>query len=38
VTLLGQPFVKENKKTVQKVVDEAGVTVKRFVRFKVGQA
>jgi elongation factor Ts len=37
-TLLGQPFVKENKKTVQKVVDEAGVTVKRFVRFKVGQA
>ncbi|WP_017592580.1 translation elongation factor Ts [Nocardiopsis potens] len=36
-TLLGQPFVKENKKTVQKVVDEAGVTVKRFVRFKVGQ-
>lgn len=38
VTLLGQPFVKENKKTVQKVVDEAGVTVRRFVRFKVGQA
>ncbi|WP_116243822.1 translation elongation factor Ts [Nocardiopsis sp. FIRDI 009] len=38
VTLLGQPFVKENKKTVQQVVDEAGVTVKRFVRFKVGQA
>ncbi|GAA1121417.1 translation elongation factor Ts [Nocardiopsis composta] len=37
-TLLGQPFVKENKKTVQKVVDEAGVTVKRFVRFKVGQS
>ncbi|WP_304453615.1 translation elongation factor Ts [Nocardiopsis sp. YSL2] len=37
-TLLGQPFVKENKKTVQKVVDEAGVSVKRFVRFKVGQA
>ncbi|GAB3208204.1 translation elongation factor Ts (EF-Ts) [Marinactinospora thermotolerans DSM 45154] len=38
VTLLGQPFVKENKKTVQKVVEEAGVTVRRFVRFKVGQA
>ncbi|MGI5120562.1 translation elongation factor Ts [Marinactinospora thermotolerans] len=37
VTLLGQPFVKENKKTVQKVVEEAGVTVRRFVRFKVGQ-
>ncbi|MFI6577131.1 translation elongation factor Ts [Nocardiopsis sp. NPDC050513] len=38
VTLLGQPFVKDSKKTVQKVVDEAGVNVKRFVRFKVGQA
>lgn len=38
VTLLGQPFVKDNKKTIQKVVDEAGVTVRRFVRFKVGQA
>lgn len=38
VTLLGQPFVKEHKKTVQQVVDEAGVTVKRFVRFNVGQA
>ncbi|WP_067601778.1 translation elongation factor Ts [Nocardiopsis listeri] len=38
ITLLGQPFVKENKKTVQKVVDEAGVKVKGFVRFKVGQA
>ncbi|GAA3749966.1 elongation factor Ts [Spinactinospora alkalitolerans] len=37
-TLLGQPFVKENKKTVQKVVEEAGVTVRGFVRFKVGQA
>ncbi|OLT26757.1 translation elongation factor Ts [Nocardiopsis sp. CNR-923] len=38
VTLLGQPFVKDSKKTVQKVVDEAGVNVRRFVRFKVGQA
>lgn len=37
-TLLGQPFVKDNKKTIQQVVDEAGVTVRRFVRFKVGQA
>ncbi|MDS1270618.1 translation elongation factor Ts [Lipingzhangella sp. LS1_29] len=35
-TLLGQPFVKDNKQTVQQVVDEAGVTVRRFVRFKVG--
>ncbi|GLU46583.1 translation elongation factor Ts [Nocardiopsis ansamitocini] len=38
VTLLGQPFVKENKKTVQKIVDEAGVSVRSFVRFKVGQS
>ncbi|MDA8370786.1 MAG: translation elongation factor Ts [Nocardiopsaceae bacterium] len=37
-TLLGQPFVKDNKKTIQQVVDEAGVTVRRFVRFKVGQS
>ncbi|WP_046468021.1 translation elongation factor Ts [Allosalinactinospora lopnorensis] len=37
-TLLGQPFVKDNKKTIEKVVSEAGVTVRRFVRFKVGQS
>jgi elongation factor Ts len=34
--LLDQPFAKDNKKTVQKVVDEAGVTLKRFARFRVG--
>ncbi len=38
VTLLGQPFVKDNKKTIEQVVTEAGVTVRRFVRFKVGQS
>jgi len=38
VALLDQPFVKENKTTVGKVLEEAGVTVRRFVRFKVGQA
>lgn len=37
-TLLEQPFVKENKKTVGKVLGEAGVTAKRFARFKVGEA
>ncbi|RNL84754.1 translation elongation factor Ts [Halostreptopolyspora alba] len=37
-TLLGQPFVKDNKKTIEQVVNEAGVTVRRFVRFKVGQS
>jgi elongation factor Ts len=35
--LLEQSFVKDNKKTIAKVLDEAGVTVKRFARFKVGQ-
>ncbi|KWW99685.1 elongation factor Ts [Carbonactinospora thermoautotrophica] len=35
-TLLEQAFVKDNKKTVKTVLDEAGVTVKRFARFKVG--
>ncbi|MCX2181577.1 MULTISPECIES: translation elongation factor Ts [unclassified Streptomyces] len=35
-TLLGQPYALDNKKTVQKVLDEAGVTLKRFTRIKVG--
>jgi elongation factor Ts len=34
--LLDQPFAKDNKKTVQKVLDEAGVALKRFARFRVG--
>jgi elongation factor Ts len=37
-TLLEQAFVKDNKKTVKQILDGAGVTVKRFARFKVGQA
>ncbi len=37
VALLEQAFVKDNKKTIKAVLDEAGVTVKRFARFKVGQ-
>ena len=36
--LLEQSFAKDNKKTVGKVLDEAGVKVLRFARFKVGQA
>ncbi|MCW2912740.1 MAG: translation elongation factor Ts [Actinomycetia bacterium] len=36
--LLEQAFVKDNKKTIAKVLDEAGVKVTRFARFKVGQA
>jgi elongation factor Ts len=37
VVLLDQPSVQDSKKTVQKVLDEAGVRVKRFARFEVGQ-
>lgn len=35
--LLDQPSVQDNKKTVKDLLDEAGVTVTRFVRFEVGQ-
>ncbi|HPY25198.1 MAG TPA: translation elongation factor Ts [Mycobacterium sp.] len=38
VVLLEQPSVADNKKTVKALLDEAGVTVTRFVRFEVGQA
>jgi len=37
VTLLEQPSVQDNKKSVQQVLDEAGVQVKSFARFEVGQ-
>jgi elongation factor Ts len=33
-----QAFAKDSKKTVAKVLEEAGVDVVRFARFKVGQA
>ncbi len=36
VCLLEQPSVTDSKKTVKAVLDEAGVTVKRFARFEVG--
>ncbi|WP_343599424.1 translation elongation factor Ts [Mycobacterium sp.] len=35
--LLEQPSVSDSKKTVKALLDEAGVTVTRFVRFEVGQ-
>ncbi|HZC14349.1 MAG TPA: translation elongation factor Ts [Thermoleophilaceae bacterium] len=38
VVLLEQPSVHEPKKTVKKLLDEAGVTVREFARFEVGQA
>lgn len=34
--VLEQAFAKDNKKSVQKVLDEAGVSLKRFARFRVG--
>ncbi|MGO4421459.1 translation elongation factor Ts [Streptomyces sp. MCAF7] len=34
--LVDQPFAKDNKKTVQKILDEAGVALKGFARFRVG--
>ncbi len=36
VALLDQPSVQESKKSVKAVLDEAGVTVKRFARFEIG--
>ncbi|WP_455355629.1 translation elongation factor Ts [Streptomyces sp. SYSU K217416] len=36
VVLVEQAFAKDNKKSVQKVLDEAGVSLKRFTRIKVG--
>jgi elongation factor Ts len=36
--LVEQPSVQDQKKSVQQVLKEAGLTVTRFVRFEVGQA
>ena len=36
VVLLDQPYVRDNKKSVKQVLDEAGVSLKRFARFEVG--
>lgn len=36
--LLEQAFVKDNKKTIAAMLSEAGITVTKFARFKVGQA
>lgn len=38
VVLVEQASVTDPKKTVKQVIDEAGITVTRFVRFEVGQA
>ncbi|MGH3569469.1 MAG: translation elongation factor Ts, partial [Pseudonocardia sp.] len=38
MVLLEQASVQDSKKTVKKLLDEAGVTVREFARFEVGQA
>jgi len=38
VVLLEQPSVQDSKKTVKALLDAAGVQLRRFVRFEVGQA
>ena len=38
VALLDQPAVQDNKRSVGKLLEDAGVTVSRFARFEVGQA
>ncbi|WP_297187977.1 translation elongation factor Ts [uncultured Corynebacterium sp.] len=37
VVLLDQPSVADNKKTVGKLAEEAGITITDFVRYEVGQ-
>ena len=37
VTLLGQPFVKDDKQTIEQLLKSKGATVKRFVLFLVGE-
>ncbi len=36
ITLLGQPFVKDDKQTVEQVLKQASASVRRFVRYEVG--
>lgn len=38
VVLIDQAYVKDSKKTVKAILDEAGATVKAFARFEVGQS
>ena len=37
ITLVGQPFVKDDKVSVGKLLDKAGAKVTSFVRFEVGE-
>ena len=37
ITLLGQPFVKDQDQTVEQLVTKAGGNVSRFIRYEVGE-
>ncbi len=37
ITLVGQPFVKDDKISVGKLLDKAGASVTSFIRFEVGE-
>lgn len=37
ITLMGQPFVKDQDQTVQQLVSKSGGTVNRFIRYEVGE-
>ena len=37
VSLMGQPFVKDPDQTVAKLLADAGASVKRFIRYEVGE-
>jgi len=37
ITLLGQPFVKDPDQTVGKLLESVGASVKRFIRYEVGE-
>ncbi|MDM8568397.1 translation elongation factor Ts [Thiotrichales bacterium HSG1] len=37
ITLLGQPFIRDPDKTIEKLLKEAGATVADFKRFEVGE-
>ncbi|MCK5876449.1 MAG: translation elongation factor Ts, partial [Candidatus Marithrix sp.] len=37
ITLLGQPFVKDPDKTIEKLLQESGAKVTNFERFEVGE-
>ncbi len=37
VSLMGQPFVKDPEQTVARLLDGANATVKRFIRYEVGE-